>query len=142
MIVNPGGSHRVVVTKELPGERWLQLLTAADCRVEVSRNTEILSEAELRAAFGDHCDAAIGQLTESWPAETLGGLRAAGAALYSQYAVGYDNVAVAAATRLGLPVGNTPGVLTETTAPATWSASTRRSPPRRSTSSAPGSWRP
>ena len=30
--------------------------------------------------------------------------------------MGYDNVDVAAATRLGLPVGNTPGVLTETTA--------------------------
>ena len=54
MIVNPGASHRVVVTKELPGARWLQLLTAADCRVEVSQSTEILSEAELRAAFGDH----------------------------------------------------------------------------------------
>src|SRR5674476_1223983 len=116
MIVNPGASHRVVVTKELPGARWLQLLTAADCRVEVSQSTEILSEAELRAAFGDHCDAAIGQLTESWSAETLGALRAAGATIYSQYAVGYDNVDVAAATRLGLPVGNTPGVLTETTA--------------------------
>src|SRR5450756_2660643 len=112
MIENPGGSHRVVVTKELPGARWLQLLTAADCRVEVSQSTEILSEAELRAAIGDHCDATIGQLTESWSAETLGALRAAGAAIYSQYAVGYDNVDVAAATRLGLPVGNTPGVLT------------------------------
>ena len=116
IIVNPGGSRRVVVTKELPGARWQQLLTAADCRVEVSQSTEILSEAELRAAFGDHCDAAIGQLTESWSAETLGALRAAGAAIYSQYAVGYDNVDVAAATRLGLPVGNTPGVLTEATA--------------------------
>ena len=46
----------------------------------------------------------------------LGASRAAGARVYSQYAVGYDNVDVAAATRLGLPVGNTPGVLTETTA--------------------------
>jgi glyoxylate reductase len=34
----------------------------------------------------------------------------------SQMAVGYDNIAVDAATRLGIPVGNTPGVLTETTA--------------------------
>jgi hypothetical protein len=25
----------VVVTKNLPGERWLQILTAAGCRVEV-----------------------------------------------------------------------------------------------------------
>lgn len=34
----------------------------------------------------------------------------------SNYAVGYDNVDVAAATARGIPVGNTPGVLTEATA--------------------------
>ena len=116
VIVNPGGLRRVVVTKELPGKRWLQLLTAADCRVEIAQGDDILAEAEIRAALGDHCDAVIGQLTESWSAETLGALAAAGASIYSQYAVGYDNVDVVAATRLGLPVGNTPGVLTETTA--------------------------
>lgn len=35
-------------------------------------------------------------------------------------AVGYDNVDVAAATELGIPVTNTPGVLTDTTADLTW----------------------
>ncbi len=34
----------------------------------------------------------------------------------SQMAVGYDNVDIAAATGRGIPVGNTPGVLTDTTA--------------------------
>jgi len=116
VIVNPGGSHRVVVTGELPGERWLQLLTAADCRVEIAQGHEVLVAAELRAAFANPCDAVIGQITESWSEEMLGALAAAGALIYSQYAVGYDNVDLAAATRLGLPVGNTPGVLTETTA--------------------------
>jgi hydroxypyruvate reductase 1 len=115
-IVNPGASRRVVVTKELPGARWLRLLNDADCRVEVALGPEVCGEAELRAAIGEHCDAVIGQLTERWSAEMLGALAAAGGAIYSQFAVGYDNVDVPAATRLGLPVGNTPGVLTETTA--------------------------
>jgi lactate dehydrogenase-like 2-hydroxyacid dehydrogenase len=34
----------------------------------------------------------------------------------SNHAVGVDNIDLAAATRLGIPVGNTPGILTETTA--------------------------
>jgi glyoxylate reductase len=38
----------------------------------------------------------------------------------SQMAVGYDNIAVAEATAAGIPVGHTPGVLTETTADFAW----------------------
>lgn len=38
----------------------------------------------------------------------------------SQMAVGYDNIDVAAATARGIPVGNTPGVLTDTTADFAW----------------------
>ena len=38
----------------------------------------------------------------------------------SQMAVGYDNVDVAAATQRGIPIGNTPGVLTDTTADFAW----------------------
>jgi glyoxylate reductase len=34
----------------------------------------------------------------------------------SNHAVGYDNIDVPAATRRGIPIGNTPGILTETTA--------------------------
>jgi glyoxylate reductase len=38
----------------------------------------------------------------------------------SQLAVGFDNIAVSTATTHRIPVGNTPGVLTETTADFTW----------------------
>jgi len=113
---NASGSRRVVVTKELPGERWLQRLAEADCAVEVCTSTEILTTQEIRAAIGDRCDGAIGQLTETWWRELFEALKAAGGRAYSNYAVGYNNVDVAAATELGIPVGNTPGVLTETTA--------------------------
>jgi hydroxypyruvate reductase 1 len=43
-------------------------------------------------------------------------LKKAGGAAYSNCAVGYNNVDLDAATGHGIPVGNTPGVLTETTA--------------------------
>jgi hydroxypyruvate reductase 1 len=115
-IVNPDGALRVVVTKELPGTHWQDTLVAAGCRIEIAPGTEILDKAQLRDLIGTRCDGAIGQLTEAWDEETLGVLKAAGGRAYSNYAVGYNNVDVTAATRLGLPVGNTPGVLTETTA--------------------------
>jgi glyoxylate reductase len=38
----------------------------------------------------------------------------------SQYAVGFDNIDISAATQRGIIVTNTPGVLTETTADLTW----------------------
>jgi len=116
---NSSGALRVVVTKQLPGDRWLEILTQAGCRVEVYTRTDILRSDEIKAAIGGRCDAAIGQLTEPWNADLLAALKAAGGRAYSNYAVGYNNVDVEAATRLGLPVGNTPGVLTETTAEMT-----------------------
>src|SRR5439155_6038393 len=49
-------------------------------------------------------------------------LDAAGPALrvVANYAVGFDNIDVAACARRGVAVGNTPGVLTETTADLAW----------------------
>jgi glyoxylate reductase len=38
----------------------------------------------------------------------------------SQMAVGYDNIDIPTATELGIPVGHTPGVLTDATADFTW----------------------
>ena len=49
----------------------------------------------------------------------------------SQMAVGYDNIDIVAATEKKIPVGNTPGVLTEATADLTWAlllAAARRIP--------------
>jgi hydroxypyruvate reductase 1 len=113
---NPAGSKRVIVTKELPGERWLNILTAADCQIKICTSPEVLSSEEIITAIGDRCDGAIGQLTEPWGDDLYAALKAAGGTAYSNYAVGFNNVDVDAATRHGIPVGNTPGVLTETTA--------------------------
>ena len=113
---NPNGTKRVIVTKELPGNRWLEILARADCRVEVCTSTDILKLEEIKSAIGARCDGGIGQLTEPWGEELFRALEAAGGTAYSNYAVGYNNVDVESATGHGIQVGNTPGVLTETTA--------------------------
>jgi hydroxypyruvate reductase 1 len=114
--VNSAGRWRVVVTKELPGERWLDILIGADCQVHMCTSEALLTAEEIEAAIGDRCDGAIGQLTEPWGKDLFAALKGAGGKAYSNYAVGYNNVDVDAATEAGIPVGNTPGVLTETTA--------------------------
>ena len=116
---NPGGKNRVIVTKDLPGQLWLDRLTAADCRVEICTSNRLLNVAEIREAIGQSCRAVIGQLTETWGRELLAALKAAGGRIYSNMAVGFNNVDLETASEIGLPVGNTPGVLTETTAETT-----------------------
>ena len=97
-LVNPSGSRRVVVTKPLPGTHWREVLTAADCRIEIAQGDRILSREAIIALVGTQCDGVIGQLTETWDAGMFARLRAAGVRAYCNYAVGYNNVDVAAAT--------------------------------------------
>jgi hydroxypyruvate reductase 1 len=113
---NSAGNKRVVVTKELPGNQWLEILTRAGCQVDVCTSTDILRPDEIKNAIGDHCDGAIGQLTEDWGSALFEALKLAGGKAYSNYAVGFNNVDLDAASKQGISVGNTPGVLTETTA--------------------------
>jgi lactate dehydrogenase-like 2-hydroxyacid dehydrogenase len=76
------------------------------------------------------CDGILTLLTDRVDDELLD---AAGSQLrvVSNYAVGFDNIDVAACARRGVAVGNTPGVLTETTADLAWAllmAAARRLP--------------
>lgn len=76
----------------------------------------ILDVPTIKKLVGTKCDGVIGQLTEDWGDDLFAHLKSAGVRAYSNYAVGYNNVNVPAASKHGIPVGNTPGVLTETTA--------------------------
>jgi glyoxylate reductase len=103
---------RVFVTRLIPIGGLDLVREACDAEVwpdELPPPREVLL-AKVRGADGLLC-----LLTDRVDAELLD---AAGPQLkvVSNYAVGYDNVDVAAATARGIPVGNTPGVLTETTA--------------------------
>ncbi|KAA8498258.1 Glycerate dehydrogenase [Porphyridium purpureum] len=115
-VYNPSGKYRVVVTKKLVGDLWLDVLTSRDFRVEVCQSELTLSQQQIMAAMGSRCDGVIGQLTEKWDDTLFVALKRAGGKAYSNVAVGFDNVDVDAATRHGIAMGNTPGVLTEATA--------------------------
>jgi hydroxypyruvate reductase 1 len=115
-IVNPDGKKRIIVTRDLPGDRWVEILSTAGCRVEVFTGPGELSPDEIRRVMGSRCDGVIGQLVETWDESIFQALQKAGGKVYSNYAVGFNNIDLEAATRCGIAVGNTPGVLTEATA--------------------------
>jgi glycerate dehydrogenase len=115
-IHNPSGEKRILVTRNLPGTEWLTILKTEGYRVEVWIGDESQSTDMISDAIGVKCSAVIGQLTEKWDAVMFDKLAKAGGIAYSNYAVGFDNVDIEAATRNRIAVGNTPGVLTEATA--------------------------
>ena len=76
-----------------------------------------------------HAHGVVCQLTDPLTAEVIA--QAPHLKVIAQIAVGYDNIAVAAATARKIVVTNTPGVLTEATADLTWAlllATARRLP--------------
>ncbi len=115
-IINPGGFSRIIVTGRLPGTEWLDILSAAGYRIEMWASGESMAPDMIADSLGQGCTAVIGQLTEKWDERLLGLLASAGGIAYCNYAVGFDNVDLDAATRYNIAVGNTPGVLTEATA--------------------------
>lgn len=101
---------RVFVTRRLFDDAVRRIAEAADTEVwpeELPPPYEVLLEKAqdcggLLTLLSDRVDAAV--------------LRAPRLKVVSNYAVGFDNIDVKEATQRGILVGNTPGVLTETTA--------------------------
>jgi len=107
---------RVFVARVIPSAGLDRVVEATDARVWEDDLPPPRDEL-LRAVEG--CDGILTLLTDRVDAELL---ERAGPQLkvVSNYAVGFDNVDIAECTRRGIPVGNTPGVLTETTADLAW----------------------
>ncbi len=106
---------RCFVTRRLPGDALQRL--GLEHEVDVWEEAQPPSRAELLERARD-ADALLPQLTEKVDVELLDSCPRLVAV--ADYSVGFDNVDLAAATERGIPVGNTPGVLTEATADLTW----------------------
>ena len=106
---------QVLVTRRIP-QPGLDLL-AGQCDVDLWDSDLPIPRDVLLQRIGDK-DGLYSLLTERIDEDLMDA--APRLKVVSQMAVGVDNIDVPACTRRGIPVGNTPGVLTETTADLTW----------------------
>jgi glyoxylate reductase len=122
-----GGRPRVFVARVIPEEGLAAVRAACDMDLWEDELPPPRDELLRRVAGSD---GVLTLLTDRVDDEFLD---AAGAQLkvVANYAVGFDNIDVAACAARGVAVGNTPGVLTETTADLAWTllmATARRIP--------------
>jgi glyoxylate reductase len=106
----------LAVTRVIP-DAGMELLRAAEAAGEIELRIfpgEMPPSADELDALLDDATATVTILTEKITAEVLD--RHPSLKVVSNFAVGYDNIDVDAATERGVAVCNTPGVLTETTA--------------------------
>ena len=118
---------KVFVSRIIPDEGLRPVIEACDAEVW---QDELPPPRDALLSSVEGCDGVLTLLTDRVDDEFLD---RAGPQLkvVSNFAVGFDNIDVAACTRRGIPVGNTPGVLTETTADLAWAllmAAARRLP--------------
>ena len=106
----------VYVTRMLPAEAIEKL--QQHCDVEINLDDRVLTREELLAKVQGR-DAVLCLLTDNIDDEVLA---AAGpqCKIFANYAVGYNNIDVAAATARRVIITNTPGVLTDATADLAW----------------------
>ena len=106
-----GAHQRVFVTRRLPGGALDRLTAEHDVEIWAERLPPPRAELLARAP---ELDGLLSLLTDRVDAELIDAAPSLRA--ISNYAVGVDNVDLEAATARGIPVGNTPDVLTESTA--------------------------
>ncbi len=106
----------VFVTRPLPAP-GIDLLVELGFEVRANDEDRPLHRAELIAGI-EQADALLCMLSDRIDAEVLD--TAPSLRVVSNYAVGFDNIDVAAARQRGVEVTTTPGVLTDATADLAW----------------------
>jgi glyoxylate reductase len=117
---------RIFVTRELPGSALSRLRESHDTTVWREPQPPTYEQLSEHAA---HSHALLSLLTDRVDAALIGG--SPNLRVIANYAVGYDNIDIDAATARSIPVGNTPDALTEATADLAFAllmASARRIP--------------
>ena len=107
---------RIYITRPLPEPAMRMLEGAVEYRMWDREDEPVARDSLLREVVD--VDGVICLITEKMDAEVIDRMRRS--TVIAQVAVGIDNIDVAAATRRGIFVTNTPGVLTETTADMGW----------------------
>ena len=110
-----GPVARCFVTRQLPGPALSRLQQAHEVVIWDGRLPPTATELARQAAAAEGLLTLLTDRVDAALIESSPGLRA-----ISNYAVGVDNIDLDAATRSGIPVGNTPDVLTEATADLTF----------------------
>ncbi len=109
---------KVYVTRMIP-ERGIKMLKEKGYEVDVSAKDGVLTKDELIAALrAKPYDAVLSLLTDPIGKEIFDAVP--NAKIFSNYAVGFNNIDVPEAKARGIMITNTPGVLTETVAEHTF----------------------
>jgi glyoxylate reductase len=106
---------KVLVTRKLPDEAMRLLYET--CEVELNPYDRVMTEDELIEGLNGK-QGLLCLLTDTINAEIMDAAK--NLKVISNYAVGFNNIDVKAATERRILVTNTPGVLTETTADLAW----------------------
>ncbi|MBD2201979.1 D-glycerate dehydrogenase [Calothrix sp. FACHB-1219] len=113
-------SFQVFITRRLPAS--LEQLQAMSATGYAYANVEVWPERQpppydVLLAKAKAVDGLLCLLTDKIDGELIA---ASSLKVISQMAVGYDNIDIAAATAKKIPIGHTPGILTNATADLTW----------------------
>ena len=106
---------KIFVTRKIP-EEGLNILKK-EHEVDVNPYNRVLTKREIIKGLKGK-DGLLCLLTDNIDEEVI--RSEPRLKMIASYAVGYDNIDVKTATELGIPVSNTPGVLTDATAEMAW----------------------
>jgi len=106
---------KVFVTRKLP-EKALEMIRA-ECDMEINPHDRVLTKEEIISGVSGK-DGLLCLLTDEIDEEIIDSGK--NLRIIANYAVGYNNIDVGVATERKIPVTNTPGVLTDTTADMAW----------------------